>query len=54
MYTIQYKNEEDLFEFETVAIHPFQAMKIWQDATACLGQCSIISFKKNEYAVRLF
>ena len=54
MYIIEYKTEEDIFNFETPARHPFEAMKLWQDATKVFEQVEILSLNKEEYKVRLF
>lgn len=55
MYTIEYRNNEDVFEFTTPAIQPFQAYGIWQEYSKWLGECEIISLRKDEnYKVRVF
>ena len=54
MYVIDYKNEEDIFKFETPAKHPFEAIKIWQESIKCFGECAMISLTKENYKVVLF
>lgn len=53
MYKITYKVEEDLFNFTTPAVHPFQAMYIFQEAVKVFEKAEILSLKKEDY-LRIF
>ena len=54
MYTIEYKTREESLNFTTPARHPFEAVKIWQEATKVFEQVEMISLVKEDYKVRLF
>lgn len=49
MYIIKYLFNEDIFDFTTHAMHPFEAVKIWQENIKFLGDCKMLSLKKETY-----
>ena len=55
MYNITYKTEEDTFNFETPAKHPFDAYRLFQEnVLKVFKKVEIISLNKERYEIRLF
>ena len=53
MYNIEYKVDEDIFNFNTPASNPFQAVKIFQENAVIFDNVQMLSLKKDE-CLRIF